>query len=76
MPNIINPLKQYNDLNLSEVGDVVSWDQISRLSELNNRKMIKFWVLTDHLSSATFLSVVEGPFSKSNKEALIPARES
>jgi len=35
--------------------------------------MIKFWVLTDHLSSASFLSVVEGPCSKSNREALILA---
>jgi len=35
LPNIFNPLKQYNDFNPSEIGEVVSWDQISRLSEFH-----------------------------------------
>ncbi|CBY32007.1 unnamed protein product [Oikopleura dioica] len=73
LPNIFNPLKEYNDFNPSEIGEVFSWDQISRLSELNNRKMIKFWVLTDHLTAYTTLHVVEGPDSKSNRDSLIAA---
>ena len=42
LPNIYNPLKENQDYNPTEIGEVISWDQISRLSERNNRKMVKF----------------------------------
>ncbi|CBY11468.1 unnamed protein product [Oikopleura dioica] len=73
VPNTYVDLKEYKDLNPSRIGEVVSWDQLSRRSELNN-KQLKYWVIIDHLSAYAKMYPVEGPSSaENNKLALLRA---
>ncbi|CBY14813.1 unnamed protein product [Oikopleura dioica] len=73
VPNTYVDLKEYKDLNPTRIGEIVSWDQLTRRSELKN-KQFKYWVLIDHLSAYAKLYPVEGPSSaENNKIALLRA---
>ncbi|CBY11671.1 unnamed protein product [Oikopleura dioica] len=73
VPNTYVNLKEYDDLNPTKLGEIVSWDQLSRRSELSN-KQLKYWVVIDHLSAYAKLYPVEGPSSaENNKVALLHA---
>ncbi|CBY22343.1 unnamed protein product [Oikopleura dioica] len=74
LPNTILDLKEYKDLSPTKVGEVVSWDQLTRKSELNKNKQLRYWIIIDHLTAYCKLYPVEGTSTaENNKIALLRA---